>query len=85
MPDEHDLGLAHDLRTLLSRRAAAVRRGRARGRHVYATEGYGESVRNLEQTSLAGDMVFSDGWSLQLATVTGSLAEGLTAKLNVPV
>lgn len=42
-------------------------------------------MRNLEQTSLAGDMVFSDGWSLQLATVTGSLAEGLTAKLNVPV
>jgi protocatechuate 3,4-dioxygenase beta subunit len=54
-------------------------------RQVYATEGYGESVRNLEQTSLASDMVFSDGWSLQLATVTGTLAEGLTARLNVPV
>ena len=54
-------------------------------RQVYATDGYGESVRNLEQTSLAGDMVFSDGWSLQLATVSGSVAEGLTARLNVPV
>jgi protocatechuate 3,4-dioxygenase beta subunit len=54
-------------------------------RQVYATEGYGQSVRNLEQTLLAGDMVFSDGWSLQLATVTGSVAEGLTARLDVPV
>jgi hypothetical protein len=30
-------------------------------------------------------MVFSDGWSLQLATVTGSVAGGLAASLTVPV
>jgi hypothetical protein len=29
--------------------------------------------------------VFSDGYSLQLATVTGSVASGFTATLNVPV
>ena len=36
---------------------------------VYATDGYSDSVRNLAQTSLDRDNVFSDGYSLQLATV----------------
>ncbi len=31
------------------------------------------------------DLVFSDGYSLQLATVTGSAEEGYTFSLNVPV
>ncbi|ROR91586.1 intradiol ring-cleavage dioxygenase [Nocardioides aurantiacus] len=52
---------------------------------VYATEGYEASVQNLGQVSLASDMVFSDGYSLQMAKVTGSLDEGYTATLNVPV
>jgi protocatechuate 3,4-dioxygenase beta subunit len=52
---------------------------------VYATDGYGASVSNLAQTSLATDNVFSDGWSLQLATVTGDVTKGMTATLNVPV
>jgi protocatechuate 3,4-dioxygenase beta subunit len=52
---------------------------------VYATGGYEQSVRNLSQTSLDTDNVFSDGYSLQLATVTGSVAGGLTATLTVPV
>jgi protocatechuate 3,4-dioxygenase beta subunit len=52
---------------------------------VYATEGYGQSLQNLAQTSLESDMVFSDGYSLQLATVTGDVADGMTATLNVPV
>jgi hypothetical protein len=30
-------------------------------------------------------MVFSDGYSLQLAKVTGTVADGMTAALNVPV
>ena len=42
---------------------------------VYATAGYEQSVQNLAQTSLATDMVFSDGYSTQLGTVTGSVAE----------
>jgi protocatechuate 3,4-dioxygenase beta subunit len=54
-------------------------------RLVYATDGYGASVANMSRTSLAADNVFSDGYSLQLATVTGSVRSGLTAALNVPV
>jgi len=52
---------------------------------VYATGGYGNSAQNLAQSSLATDMVFSDGYSLQLAKVTGSVTDGMTATLNIPV
>jgi protocatechuate 3,4-dioxygenase beta subunit len=52
---------------------------------VYATDGYGNSAQNLAQSSLETDMVFSDGWSLQLGKVIGSVTDGLTATLNVPV
>jgi protocatechuate 3,4-dioxygenase beta subunit len=52
---------------------------------VYATDGYGASVRNLAQTSLASDMVFSDGYAAQLATVTGDVTSGMTATLTVGV
>jgi len=52
---------------------------------VYATDGYSQSVRNLAQTSLATDNVFGDGASQQLATVTGNVTTGFTAKLTVPV
>ena len=52
---------------------------------VYATSGYEQSVSNLAQTSLDSDMVFSDGHSLQMATVTGNVDDGMTIKLNVAV
>jgi protocatechuate 3,4-dioxygenase beta subunit len=52
---------------------------------VYATDGYGQSVRNLAQTSLQSDMVFSDGWSLQTPTITGDTTSGYAAKLAVGV
>jgi protocatechuate 3,4-dioxygenase beta subunit len=52
---------------------------------VYATEGYEQSVTNLAQLSLETDGIFSDGYSLQLAKVTGSVDEGFTVTLNVPV
>jgi protocatechuate 3,4-dioxygenase beta subunit len=52
---------------------------------VYTTGGYGDSMSNLARTSLSSDNVFSDGYSLQLATVTGSVTDGFTASLNVPV
>ena len=42
-------------------------------------------MTNVEQTSLDTDMVFSDGYSLQLAKVTGSVEAGYVATLNVPV
>jgi protocatechuate 3,4-dioxygenase beta subunit len=52
---------------------------------VYATSGYEASISNMQQTTLASDNVFSDGYSLQLAKVTGSVAGGYTALLTVPV
>jgi protocatechuate 3,4-dioxygenase beta subunit len=52
---------------------------------VYATSGYQASVTNLSQVSLASDNVFSDGATLELATVTGSASGGLTATLTVAV
>jgi protocatechuate 3,4-dioxygenase beta subunit len=52
---------------------------------VYATSGYSASVRNMAQTSLGTDNVFRDGYSLQLATITGTVTAGMTATLNVPV
>ena len=54
-------------------------------KQVYATDGYDASLGNLARTSLQTDMVFSDGWSLQLGTVTGDVDTGLTVALNVPV
>jgi protocatechuate 3,4-dioxygenase beta subunit len=54
-------------------------------KQVYATDGYSQSLQNLAQTSLDTDMVFSDGYSLQLGTVTGNVGDGMTATLNVPV
>ncbi|MDA0161217.1 hypothetical protein OM076_13140 [Solirubrobacter ginsenosidimutans] len=52
---------------------------------VYATSGYEQSVANLAQTSLDTDMVFSDGYAGQLATVSGSVRSGLSVRLNVGV
>jgi protocatechuate 3,4-dioxygenase beta subunit len=48
-------------------------------------EGYEQSVTNLGQLSLDSDGIFADGYSLQLAKVTGSVDEGYTVTLNVPV
>ncbi len=53
---------------------------------VYAdADGYDQSAANLSRSSLDTDMVFADGYSLQLATVTGSVSDGFTSVLNVPV
>jgi protocatechuate 3,4-dioxygenase beta subunit len=52
---------------------------------VYRSDGYRASLNNLSQVSLATDSVFRDGWSSELATVTGGLADGYTTFLNVPV
>ena len=52
---------------------------------VYATEGYEQSVSNFAQVSLDSDGIFSDGYSLQMARVTGSVDEGYVATLNIPV
>jgi protocatechuate 3,4-dioxygenase beta subunit len=52
---------------------------------VYVTEGYERSVTNLSGLSIGTDGVFGDGHDRQLATVTGSVDEGFTAALTVPV
>jgi protocatechuate 3,4-dioxygenase beta subunit len=52
---------------------------------VYATDGYEQSVSNLSQLSLDSDMVFSDGYDKQMATVTGSVDRGYVATLSSPV
>jgi protocatechuate 3,4-dioxygenase beta subunit len=54
-------------------------------RLVYATDGYGQSVRDLAQTSLDSDNVFGDGSDQQLAKVSGDVTNGFTAALTVPV
>ena len=52
---------------------------------VYATSPYSKSLAALAQTPLARDNVFSDGYALQMATVTGSVSAGYTAILHVGV
>jgi protocatechuate 3,4-dioxygenase beta subunit len=52
---------------------------------VYATSGYEQSVTNLSRVSLATDGIFSDGYALELATSTGSVAGGFMATLTVAV
>ncbi|SEN89806.1 Dioxygenase [Duganella sp. CF517] len=52
---------------------------------VYATAGYSASVSNMARISLATDNVFSDGYSLQMSTVTGNATDGYVATLTVGV
>lgn len=52
---------------------------------VYADARYAGSAENLAGVSLDSDGIFSDGYSLQMAAVTGSIEDGLVLTLNVPV
>lgn len=52
---------------------------------VYTDSRYSASVKNLAQISFATDNIFSDGTSLQMATVTGNLSEGYVASLTINV
>jgi protocatechuate 3,4-dioxygenase beta subunit len=53
---------------------------------VYATAGYEQSVSNLSQVSLAGDMVFGDDGGIhQLATMSGDVDGGYVAALTIGV
>lgn len=53
---------------------------------VYATPGYEQSIQNLSRVSLATDNVFrDDGGVRELGTISGSVADGLTVELAVPV
>ena len=48
-------------------------------------EGYDASLDNLAQVSLDSDGIFSDGYSLQMGNLTGSVDEGYVLTINVPV
>jgi len=53
---------------------------------VYASSRYAGSASNLARTSLSSDNVFGDDQAIhQLATVTGSVKEGLVANLTIGV
>jgi hypothetical protein len=52
---------------------------------VFATTGYEASISNFAKTSLTTDNVFSDGSTLQVASVTGNVSEGYVATLVVGV
>jgi len=52
---------------------------------VYATAGYSASVRNLAQISYATDNIFSDGYALQMTSVTGNASDGYVVTLTVGV
>ena len=52
---------------------------------AYTASGYTASVRNLAQISYATDDVFSDGSSLQMATVTGNATQGYVVTLSIAV
>jgi len=52
---------------------------------AYADRRYGNSAQNLSQLSLDTDNVFSDGWTDQLAALSGSQSDGYTASLLVRI
>ena len=55
-------------------------------RSVYGSaSGYTGSLTNLNAITLASDNIFSDGYSTQMATVTGDATNGFAATLTVGV
>jgi protocatechuate 3,4-dioxygenase beta subunit len=52
---------------------------------VYATAGYEASAANFPQTPLSRDMVFADGVTQQMATLTGDPSKGYVSTLAVNI
>ena len=52
---------------------------------VYAGSGYSGSAANNAAVSFSSDGIFSDGYSTQLTTVTGSTSAGYVARLKVGI
>jgi protocatechuate 3,4-dioxygenase beta subunit len=46
---------------------------------------YSASIKNLSQITLATDNVFGDGYTSELATISGDVASGYIMKLNIGV
>jgi protocatechuate 3,4-dioxygenase beta subunit len=54
-------------------------------REVYATPEYPQSLAHLLQASLRTDTAFRDGYSTQMAKVTGSVEKGMRISLDITV
>lgn len=52
---------------------------------VYATTGYSSSQSNFRNITLATDNVFSDGYSLQIAEMTGDTTNGFVLNLEIGI
>ena len=52
---------------------------------VYASTGYSSSATNLASFSFTEDLVFKDGTTTEMATVTGSVSAGYAANLTVGI
>jgi hypothetical protein len=52
---------------------------------VYATSGYQQSRSNISRVSLDNDNVFSDGYDLQMPTVTGDPSSGYQLSFSCAV
>lgn len=52
---------------------------------VYATSAYTGSAANLAGVTLQSDNVFSDGWTMQVPAVSGSVGGGYTMTIDVPI
>ena len=52
---------------------------------VFASTGYGASVANFNQISLATDNVFSDGATLETPTISGSVGAGYALALTMAI
>lgn len=57
----------------------------AASRLVYATADYPGSAANLAAQPISRDMVFADGWSRQMGTVSGTVAKGMTVSLTIAI
>lgn len=47
--------------------------------------GYSSSLTNLNRTTFSSDLVFSDGTSLQMTSLSGSVAAGFTGSITVAI
>ena len=52
---------------------------------VYATSAYSSSKTSFSKVSLATDGIFRDGYSHQMANVTGDVDSGYVARLTLAV
>lgn len=52
---------------------------------VYASSGYGSSAANAAAISFSTDNIFSDGYTAQLASLTGSVSAGYVATIRVGI